>query len=323
MNRYLIALKYGDEKTKSIIITVILLFLAGLTALIAGTVMQSPLIWMISAFLFIMMAVRIQSVKFGDTKTIIKNMRAKGALPGDVPASELKESDIKKLMVAYKVNREHVPAVIDYYEEKNIHQAPAYVWTANGYLQMLVFGEKTENYAISLVTSGGVVYKPGVQADPSNEYRDLVKPSVINSIFHEYLPTYNENERISGSRYVKNIYEVGKVGFSNKSAANILKLLNQKLNIDAIADPKKYSPYFCEAYRLKILLKDEVIDFKSYKSQISSMLTVMANTDLSEKVFKSDCELMVMANLITREYADYYEDMYEKKANVKKSNKKK
>ena len=51
-----------------------------------------------------------------------------------------------------------------------------------------------------------MVYKPGVQADPSNEYRDLVKPSVINSIFHEYLPTYNENEKNIGEADMLKIY---------------------------------------------------------------------------------------------------------------------
>ena len=146
MRKYWNALRYGNAKTKRILIGVLLL---GIFAIVGGVlaIQGKGAIWALSAiFSAILDIVILQSVRFGETElreNAKKGKEGKGNESKEDRDSfhsvdEITEEDIKRLLIRYKVKKEHVPIIIDTFLEEDVEQSPAYLWKDRGYLHLLV-----------------------------------------------------------------------------------------------------------------------------------------------------------------------------------------
>lgn len=320
MRKYWNALRYGNAKTKRILITAILLGILAVTGGILAAAGNGAIWGLIAAFAALMDIVLIQSVRFGEVEIRTKENKAKDDI-GEKKfegITEISEEDIKQLLIKYKVKKERVPVVIDSYEKEKVKQSPAYLWRDRGYLQFLVLEEKPRNLAVPLSKADKITYLKNVEIDPKKEYEQLRKPSVVNALFQEYLPVYSERQKNGRKVFTKNLYTIGQgINITNTSVKNANQVLQLPISFEGIVD-SRFSYYYQEAYRMKILLMDQVLSAEEYKEQVSFLLKQMADGDEDFEEFADDLELMVRARLVTREVADYYMDYRQKQKKKKK-----
>ena len=67
------------------------------------------------------------------------------------PLKNYDEAKLKKIMVAYKVKKHHVPVMIDRCQAEKIMQSPAYMWNDATYLYFLVL-EQRSSYCLRHLT---------------------------------------------------------------------------------------------------------------------------------------------------------------------------
>ncbi len=319
MRKYWNALRYGNAKTKRILITVILLGIGTIAGIVLAANGFGAICGLFAAFAAVMDIVLLQSVRFGEVKIRSKSAKEK--------AEEIKEKtfeditkitvdDVKQLLIAYKVSNVHVPILIDSYEAEHVHECPAYMWRDKGYLNLLLFEDKPRNLAIPMNKVTEISYEPGHPARPAAEYEKIHMPSFMNAMFMPYLPTYQEQMRDGRKRYKKNLYCITPgIYITNTSAKNAADALKIPFAFQGILG-QQFSLYYREAYEMKILLLDQVLTADEYKERAANLLKRMADSDLAFRDFTDDVERMVHARLITREVADYYID-YRQKKNMK------
>ncbi len=323
MRKYWNALRYGNAKTKRILVSVILLFLlfiAGIVLAVSG----SGVTWgLIAVFAVIMDIVLLQSVRFGDVQMLAAKSKkeAVNAVKEKEYAdlSQISAQDLKDLLVAYHVNASHVQVMIDSYPKEGVKQSPAYLWKAKGYLNFLVLGNKPRNFAVPLSQVTQVTYKKNVEVNPLSEYGQMRQPSVVNAMYQEFLPVYKEREAGGRRYYTKNLYvlEPG-ICITNTSMKNLRQILKGVPMVFTGVLDERYSRYYRQAYEMKILMVDQVLSTEEYKGQISGMLKQMADEEGDDQEFFDDLAMMVRARLVTQEVAKYFLEYRRKQADEKK-----
>ena len=319
MKKYWNALLYGNAKTKRILWSIIVLFLCMIAFTVIGAAGGGMIWYLFAVFALIMNIVLMESVRLGDVthkvmdeKSNTKNRAAIKNIRFD-SLSAISEEDIAQLMVAYKVNKAHVPVMIDSYEKENVIQSPAFLWEERGYAQLLVLEEKPRNLAIPLSEISEFDYEKDVRVTPSKEYSAFRQPSVVSVMFQQLLPSYKERQQSDGRRiYTKNLY-TAKCGirFTNTSMRNVTKTLHAIISFDSVLDDR-YSEYYREAYRMKFLLMDQILEANEYKEKISTILKNMAEQCEEDSVFCEELERMVRVRMVTREVAEYFMDYHQK-----------
>lgn len=278
-------------------------------------------IWaLIAVFAAIMDLIVLWSVQFNETK--LKDTKGKGKNAAFKKTfnsiTEISQEDIKQLLIQYRVKKEHVPIVIDSYAKEHVRHSPAYLWKNKGYLHLLVMEEKPRNIAVPLSDVEGIVYLRNVAADVKYEYETLRKPSFLNLIFQEYLPVYAERQKDGKKIFTKNLYSIAPgIQITNTSIKNANKILHLPISFEGALD-SKYSYFYKEAYRMKVLLIDKVLTAADYKEQIGRLLKQMADETEDVQKFAFDLERMVRARLVTREVADYYMGLRQRQKRDKK-----
>lgn len=324
MRKYWNALRYGNAKTKRILISVILLFLLFIVGIILAT--KGSVIWgLIAVFAIIMDIVLLQSVRFGEKEMIAekttkeKKKEIKNKEFSDI--AEITEEDIKQLLIAYRVTTSHVQVMIDAYKKEGVKQSPAYMWKAKGYLNFLILENKPRNLAVPLSQVTKITYQQNVEINPLTEYEQMRQPSVVNAMYQEFLPVYKE--RMAGARhyYTKNLYmlEPG-ICITNTSMKNARQVLQVPIVFTGLVD-ERYSRYYRSAYEMKILLLDQVLSSEEYKQQISGMLKQMADEEGEDQEYFDDLALMVRARLVTQEVARYFMEYRRKQEKARKHQK--
>ena len=150
------------------------------------------------------------------------------------PLAKYGEKELKKLMVAYKVKKHHVPVLIDLCSAEKIIQSPAYVWNDATYLYFLVLEEEPRLLKSRLSESTTIHIRRGMTARPLEEYPELNDKSVVSVIFGGLLPKYYTVEsspyRIE---HRKNMYSAAPgIWCSSGSVKNLLKILPARFVLD-------------------------------------------------------------------------------------------
>ena len=330
MRRILYALKYGNGKTKFYIITIFILFLFGGASGVICVLRKSPLWGMTALFSSILGIIIMNSVSFKGpvTKLQFALKGKKGPKPkkddienedeekqGSDYIQKYNESNVKKLFVTYKVNKSHIPVMIDSIVSERVYHCPAYAWLEKDHLQLLLLEKEAKVISVPKKTVTKIVYCKGEPANPKTDYAGFSKPSFISAVFKPYLPTIYEEKQGVHRASKKNLYCIGTdIYITNTSARAIIDMLSLDITLpEEEIYNKKYSPYFTAAYKLSIQLRDGVISVKEYKLKIKNVLQKLAEASLSFETFYLYLNQLIQGRLITKEYAQYYLDYRKKK----------
>lgn len=224
------------------------------------------------------------------------------------PLVQYDEKALKKVFVAYKVKKEHVPVMIDYCQAERISQCPAYLWKDSQYLYFLLLEKEPRMVKHPLSEVDGIHIKRGVPARPSMEYLNMREASVISSVFSQFLPNYYRVDTNSVRvEHKKNLYALAEgVWCTAASVKNMRKIVpadfyfdDMKLNLDS------YSSYFRKMYISRMLYQDGVMDLVEYKDEVQETLLALADADISDEVFHTYLAQMLMKGVILQEHADF------------------
>ena len=223
----------------------------------------------------------------------------------------LHKKQVKKLFFKYKVKRVHYPILIEECESKRLRECPAYAWVNKGCLQILALSAKTRAFAIPLSQIHTILGERAVRSNPKEEYAVMKKAKYIAKVFEPLIPSYYIMADETGRRtYRKNRYVVGEdLVVTDRSARALMELTQAGFVLPEDAKMEKaYGTYATEAYKLKFLCQDGVILPEEYKVKIRILLQQMVDAGISDYEFSKNLSLMVKKQLITEEYAKYYQD---------------
>lgn len=313
------ALRYGNKKTKRYILSAIFVLIFGIVSGIVFAVTHVPLWGMSTILCLTYIFILMQSMRFSNSGKFIQEKEKRQAArpvgetslkekqekkPEDIYES-MDEKEVKKIMVKYKVRKDHRCIMIDSCESKKIYQCPAYAWVEKEQLELLLFEKDPRKISFSANEVKSLTYERAAYANPLKDYLAFTKPSFIRLVFQSYLPTIYE-ERIG--QYRKNLYVIGKdLKVTNTSAKTMMELLNLKLSVSSMIGNVKYqNPYFEAAYGLNIMLKDGVLNPSEYKVKVKEVLSSLTQANIRQEEFCEYMDQLVSRRLVTKEYAQYY-----------------
>jgi len=216
------------------------------------------------------------------------------------------EKQLKKLFVAYKVKKHHVPVLIDLCSAEKIVQRPAYMWNDASYLYFLVLDDEPRLLKSRLSDSDAVHIRRGMTARPVEEYPELNDKSVVSMIFGGLLPKYYTVESSPyRTEHRKNMYSAAPgIWCSSGSVKNMLKLLPERFVLD---DGKTdgESIYYQEIYVARVMFYDGIYSAQEYKEKVLDVLGELIRAEIANSVVMEYLNSMMQKGLIPREYADY------------------
>ena len=222
------------------------------------------------------------------------------------PLAQYDEKQLKKLFVAYKVKKHHVPVMIDLCQTEKIVQAPAYMWKDSTYLYFLVLEKEPRLLKSPLSGSDTIHIRRGMTARPMEEYSEMNEPSVVSMIFGSLLPKYYKVENSPyRTEFRKNLYSAAPgIWCTSASVKNMLKLLPDHFVLD---DGKTdgESIYYQEIYIARVMYWDGVYSGQEYKEKVLEILGGLVTAEISEGTVREYINAMVIKGLIPREYAEY------------------
>lgn len=309
MGKYINGMLHGGKKTKILLWTIVLL-IAGALGLIVFSSLQHNLFLFILAIVLGMDALIIsQTNTFSDVVLGGENSKIDIDLgiPEDVPDDEIfehiDEDTLKKVMIAYKVKKDHRMVVIDESNKLKIHQCPAYIWVQHNRFNILVIEREPRKIDFPISSLSYIQYKPKVSVRVDNEYKLFRKDTVIKRAFSKYLPDYHGED----VKY-KNLYMVaGDISFTNNSIKHVMDLCPMEFRVqDRVTDSEENNRFFVNAYKAGILLKDNVLTIDKYKLRITNILEDMTESSITNKEFEKTMRDMLINRLVTEEFAVYY-----------------
>ena len=225
---------------------------------------------------------------------------------GKNPLAKYGEKELKKLLVAYKVKKHHVPVLIDLCSAEKIVQSPAYVWNDATYLYFLVLEAEPRLLKSRLSESGTIHIRRGMTARPMEEYPELNDKSVVSMIFGGLLPKYYTVESSPYRvEYRKNMYSAAPgIWCSSGSVKNLLKILSARFVLD---DGKTdgESVYYQEIYIAKVMFYDGIYSAQEYKERVLEVLGELIRAEIAGETVLEYLNAMMAKGLIPREYAEY------------------
>lgn len=218
------------------------------------------------------------------------------------------EESIKKYLVEYKVKKQSFLVIIDSSEKYHVKNCPAYVWGDKKYLYFLLLEKKTRTIAIPRNETAVIHYEKGAMVTDIEEYKKLKDSFLLGSMFRKYIPEYYRTMVNGFSTFKKNLFVVADdVKVSAQSVRGIMQITNCRLELDdSQIDRRRYGGYFEEAYKINLLLREEVYNAEEYKEKIKEILTGLAEHEEQIEAFRTTIASMVQYHLISDEYADYF-----------------
>ncbi len=225
--------------------------------------------------------------------------------------NEYTDKEIKKLMHAFKVKRDHKKVIIDLSIKFRIRQCPAFMWRERKELIFLLLEEEPRTISIPLEKIKSIQYDKMVEAKPRTDYESFREPGLVTKLFSPYLPQYHEFEHNGRMEIYKNLYTiVPDIQLTNHSVRDAFDMLQVDIEVnDSITNSPMYDDYFKMAYRTHILWLDQVITTNEYKDKIKVLLTSLAGEDISKEIFHEVLNQLIHHKLITWEYGEYYRDL--------------
>lgn len=250
-------------------------------------------------------------------------MKAKGKTQGNVKeknsgkktgtdadsTEDYSEKEIKKLFYTYKVKKNHRPVLIDSSKKYRIKECPAYIWTHQGQLHILLLEKEARKLSLPLSEVQKMYYEKSVPANQKKEYDCLVEgPGMISMVFSEYRPVYQSIIKDKRQVEVKNLYRIGTdIRFTAPSARELLELLQPEFVVDdEIMRSDDYNQYFKQIYKQKILLNDGALNMNQYQTRIKSILQKLSEAPITPAAFRMTLSDMAGRGLISNEYVSYY-----------------
>lgn len=329
-------LLYGERKTKMYLWGIILLIVMSL-ACCAGFLLTFSMWWAVGIpGALIAAAVLCLTVKFRETDGVperipempVNKYAAKEArdLKEETEEETIEETEeekkqflqrldkkqVKRLLYKYKAKKIHYPVLIEECESRGLTQCPAYIWRSKTQLHVMALSAKPVVFDIPLSELTRICVERAVRANPKTEYESVKDAKYIAKVFQELIPSYYIMEDENGRRtYRKNSYLAGEdIYITNISARVWMQLTQAGFSIPEEEKMERaYGTYAAEAYKLKFLCQDAVLLPEEYKIKIRILLQQMVEADISDYEFSKNTSYMVKKQLITEEYAKYYEDV--------------
>ena len=216
------------------------------------------------------------------------------------------EQEIRKLLVAYKVKKHHVPVMIDRCSAEHIVQSPAYMWNDANYLYFLVLEGEPRLIKSRLSASDKIHIRRGMPAHPVEEYPEMNEPSVVNMIFGSLLPNYYKVESSPyRMEYRKNLYSAAPgIWCTSASVKNMLKILPDRFVMDD-GKTEEESIYYQEIYIARIMFWDGIYSAQEYKEKVLEILGGLIRAEIADSIVGEYLNSMLLKGLIPREYAEY------------------
>ena len=326
-------LKYGDKKTRRKLYLLLGILAAGVVTLVLALVLASITFGVLAFLALLVDGLVFMNTAFGTKEISMKEESADtseyGALewvPSDqkekktAPKQAMEKADeeepgnplvsydekkLKKVMVAYKVKREHVPIMIDYCQAERISQCPAYAWRDAKYLYFLLLENEPRMIKAELSQIDGIHIRRGMTARPSAEYPNMKEKSLVSKLFTEYLPNYYQTSDGYRVEFKKNMYSAAPgIWCTAPSVKNLRKLLYGNFILDNNTAAGE-SGYYQDIYVARVLFRDGVYSPAEYKDKVIATLTQLALADISMDTFHEYLAKMLLKGLIPQEYADF------------------
>ena len=123
---------------------------------------------------------------------------------------------------------------------------------------------------------------------------------------------------------LKNLYILDKdICFTANSVKNLIRLL--KLNFiieDEIMTSGRYSEYYKEIHKKKILWQDGIYSIEEYKEEIEEILKRLGRADISEETFDRYTMQLLFDRLVPQDYMECAYRQRKKKYGKSKGRKK-
>lgn len=299
-------LKYGNRKTKQKLYLMIGILSAGVLLAVVAGVLGSMLLGVVAFGLIFINGLILVNTSFVQKTVTVAQEEKEEPENGGNPLARYDEKQLKKLFVAYKVKKHHVPVMIDMCQAERIVQSPAYLWKDSAYLYFLVLGEEPRLLKSNLSDSNTIHIRRGMTARPMEEYTEMNEPSLVSSIFGGLLPKYYKAEMTPyRSEFRKNLYSAAPgIWCTSASVKNMLKLLPAHFVLDD-GKIEEESVYYQEIYIARVMFWDGVYSGREYKEKVLEVLSELIRADFSDVTVRKYIDTMVVKGLIPQEYAEY------------------
>ena len=197
--------------------------------------------------------------------------------------------------------------LIDRSEKLHITQTPAYIWVEGKEVHLLLIEQEPRHISIPRYQFSEITYLKKQMVNEDMDYAAFKGKSLIADMFQPYLPDYTHSTVVDDLSAYKNLYGIGDIFVTNRSAKALFDLLGLELQVDdRVTMSNKVNIFFKDAYKANIMLRDNVIDANGYADRISNILDNLAHSTVSHAEFKDTLNLMIRNKLITQEFAMYY-----------------
>ena len=296
-------LKYGSGKTKRKIYLMMGILAAGVVLTLLAVIFGNVLMGLAAFLVMFIDGLILFNTNF-EQKTVSVNRPEKPEK--ETSLAHYDEQKLKKLFVAYKVKKHHVPVLVDLCSAERIVQRPTYMWNDSSYLYFLVLDAEPRLLKSKLSESDCIHIRRGMSARPVEEYPELNDKSVISMIFSGLLPKYYTVEiNPYRTEHRKNMYSAAPgIWCSSGSVKNILKILPDNFVLD---DGKTdgESVYYQKIYIARVMFYDGIYSAQEYKEKVLEVLGELIRAEIAESVVTEYLNSMMSNGLIPREYADY------------------
>lgn len=338
---------YGDSKTKKYLIVIFVLLALtaaiGLFALLQKSLLLSVLtVFTVGVDIALMQSVTLTEAPSKGKKEKAEADKTKKAAgkTGKAASEEEEENQAEKtkpveedgfderqlyrILVAYKVKKEHYPVMVDVSKSEKIHQCPGYVWVNKGRFYLLLLEKQARCLERPVKQLTTLYVEQGVPAKPITDYGFLQEKSLIARVFAPYAPNYYRKGLEGKVDSLKNLYVLDKdICFTANSVKNLMRLLKLKFVIeDEKMDSDRYSEYYKEIYQKKLLWRDGIYSVEEYKEEIEGILKKLGRADISEETFDRYTMQILFDRLIPQEYMECAYTQRRKKHGTSKGGKK-
>lgn len=343
-------LLYGDSKTKQYLISVFIALAATVALGVFAVLQMSPLLFLLTVCAIGVDIVLVQSVTMTEaslkgkqegtkeknkkqtTEKQAKNKQKeeetaekKEHQKASTEEEQFDEQQLYRVFVKYKVRKEHYPVMVDICKSEKIYQCPAYVWVSGSYFYLLLLEKEVRCLKRPVKQLTTMYIQQGVPAKPIIDYAFLQEKSLISRVFAPYAPNYYRKGIEEGKvDSLKNLYILDRdICFTANSVKNLMRILQLTVVLeDKKIESDRYSEYYKEIYKKKVLWRDGIYSIEEYKEEVKEILTRLSRADISEETFERYTMHIIFDKLIPQEYMDYAYAQRKKKKSKSKRRKK-
>ncbi len=300
MGKIINTLKYGDKATKSKLYMLFGILAAALVVFVTALAANSVALGVISFAALVIDGLILLDTSFATRQLFDEEPEKDGNR-----LKRYNQKSLKRVMVAYKVKREHVLVMVEQCSSEKVVHCPAYAWKDRQYLYFLLLDTEPKMVKAKLEELEAITIRRGIPANPSMEYEDMKEQTFIGKLFEPYLPNYYQKQGERKMELRKNMYAPAKgIWCTATSVKNLLKLLPERFAMEETTLTGD-NDYFKEVYVSRVLYYDGIYSAAEHREKVRSVLMQLAEAEIASETFHFYLAQMVMKGLIPQEYADY------------------